>query len=87
MKGILMLTMAMFMLSCNNKNEDLLLTPEKFNMNKVRAEVISCERIHDSVLDDINPRYRIVTSDSMIIKSYYAVNPGDTIMVKVYKRK
>jgi len=49
--------------------------------------VKSCDRIQISVVDDMHPRYRIVTTDSMTFKSNRAFSVGDSIDVNVYKRR
>jgi len=61
---------------------------DKFDLVQTKAVVAECEKIASvSVHDDISPRYRIVTSDSMEFKSSRWFTVGDTIDVRVYKKR
>lgn len=84
-----LLIASIILVSChgNKPVENMLINSGNFDLIRTKTEVKTCERIQRSVLDDINPRYLITTTDSMAIKSYYAVSPGDSITVSVYKRR
>jgi hypothetical protein len=61
---------------------------DTFDLVQTKAVVSTCEKMKSiSVHDDISPRYRIVTVDSMEFKSSRWFTVGDTIDVRVYKRR
>ena len=88
---LLLLVLAIGLLtSCGGRKSSddvLLINKDTFDLTRTRSAVKSCERIQVSVLDDINPRYRIVTTDSMVFKSARYFSAGDSIDVKIYKRR
>lgn len=80
----------MLLTSCGGRKSGdaiMFINKDTFDLVKTKTEVKSCERIQISVMDDINPRYQIVTTDSMILKSERFVSVGDSIVVNVYKKR
>jgi len=61
---------------------------DTFDLVQTKAVVSTFEKMESiSVHDDINPRYKIVTVDSMEFKSSRWFTVGDTIDVRVYKKR
>jgi hypothetical protein len=61
---------------------------DTFDLVQNKAIVSGCELISPvSVHDEINPRYRILTTDSLVFKSPREFSIGDTIDVRVYKKR
>jgi hypothetical protein len=61
---------------------------DTFDLVQTKAVVVECEKIAPvSVHDEISPRYRIVTTDSLVFKSPQEFIIGDTIDVRVYKKR
>lgn len=87
----LLVIVAILLVSCGRKtqvvDEVMIINKDTFDLIITRSAVKSCDRIQISVVDDVNPRYRIVTTDSMTFKSNRAFSVGDSIDVNVYKRR
>ena len=90
-KIIAILLLLVSVVSCTTQAKDekkITIGKDKFDLVQTKAIVVECERIASvSVHDDINPRYRIVTADSMKFKSSGCLIVGDTIDVRVYKKR
>lgn len=87
----LLVIVAILLVSCGRPapvvNEAMIINKDTFDLIITRSAVKSCDRIQISVVDDVNPRYRIVTTDGMTFKSNRAFSVGDSIDVNVYKRR
>ena len=87
----LLVIIAILLVSCGRPapviDEVMIINKDTFDLIITKSEVKSCDRIQISVVDDVNPRYRIVTTDSMTFKSNRAFSVGDSIDVNVYKRR
>jgi len=87
----LLVIVAILLVSCGKPSlvvdEVMIINKDTFDLIITRSAVKSCDRIQISVVDDMNPRYRIVTTDSMTFKSNRAFSVGDSIDVNVYKRR
>jgi len=90
-KIIAILLLLVSVVSCTTQVEEkktITISGDKFDLVQNKAVVGECEKIASvSVHDDINPRYRIVTVDSMEFKSSRKFFVGDTIDVRVYKKR
>ena len=87
----LLVIVAILLVSCGKQapvvDKVIVINKDTFDLVLTRSEVKSCDRIQISVVDDMNPRYQIVTTDSMTFKSSRAFSAGDSIDVNVYKRR
>lgn len=87
--AVCLLTILMY--SCGpvpETRKTIVIGKDTFDLVPTKAVVVECEKIASvSVHDDINPRYRIVTVDSMEFKSSRWFTVGDTIDVHVYKKR
>jgi len=90
-KIIAILLVFVSIVSCTTKVKDektITIGKDKFDLVQTKAVVSTCEKMESvSVHDDINPRYKIVTVDSMEFKSSRKFSVGDTIDVRVYKKR
>lgn len=90
-KPIAILLLLISVVSCTTQVKDektITMGKNKFDLIQTKAVVSTCEKIKSvSVHDDINPRYKIVTVDSMEFKSSRWFTVGDTIDVRVYKKR
>lgn len=90
-KPIAILLLLISVVSCTTQVKDektITIGKNKFDLIQTKAVVSTCEKIKSvSVHDDINPRYKIVTVDSMEFKSSRWFTVGDTIDVRVYKKR
>lgn len=90
-KTLAILLLLVSIVSCTSQVKErktITVGKDEFDLVQTKAVVSACEKMESiSVHDDINPRYKIVTADSMEFKSSRWFSVGDTIDVRVYKKR